>query len=992
MTLETPAAYRQMQGQGLLWLDADGLPHRLEMTLQIPPQGQSGQSIARITTDLSGFDRAQIGAASVSPWQSPQIWWQSHQAEVATGAQQTGQMAIWIFVGLGLALIFLAYRRTRRFYATIASVIILSMLFSPLLQAVYAKDFQERIEAAQSASEERQTDNQAQADLRTDLESTDWKPNENPLTATKTTAAVRLSAAPDLAASSTVTDTTDTDGDGLIDLDESYWRTCAYAGAPENCTGVANAADSDGDSLSDGLEVHELGTHPSVADSDGDGISDADEISGFAYAGKTWYLNPLENDSNYDGLVDGLECRARTGAVPAAYNPVAVCPDTDGDGLPDVFDDDNDNDDVPDREDLSPFSTSTLFYGEETPLSLSISNLALDKPVFVDFQLRPANDTNLTLYNHVLDWPAQDGDGQIQRVLDTTWADTGNLALRSNAANAGNGDIRLVPMLEITMPYADGHYANLPITTTAPADRVLGVSVDEWVDSAELAPHGISVSDLDVDAGSLTALLPLTQITDRFGTPQAFQARMLYRPGQGANGRADWGAAQEVRLLWMVQMITDRCPAGYADEREEVNGAVEYRCVDPDSGATASREEVLTVGHIYPENWQLTGLSVSEEHDFDLAILYEDPGQGTDLTADDQLLVASWNLSTGFLIGRDCDSKDGNGNCVGNGSRDVTVENMASTVASWFTGVDYLTVKTYLNYEHSAYLAYLIGTEVQPLLDTHFGTHTDALPTFMYAQDQTSRELNLDSLTQYSSAGLVTFAGNGLTVDLDPADVPVQVKSSISWTPYQFVDGAWQAAEVDAYLTRLDTRLQQEAYFQPADDSEAAAEAAADLRLWVQTYYASVWMGVSAITALAGQPLNVRGVNPNIPDASYDPFFTPGTDFGATLLALTFIEMLQMPGSVFTNARIWLGYGGIAGFTALVLLTFAAIALMIAGDITGNQQLRRIGEIILASLTLVIGGIYAIYALAAIYNGGLSAGMKFPALGPAGLGIVLTVV
>ncbi len=76
---------------------------------------------------------------------------------------------------------------------------------------------------------------------------------------------------------------------------------------------------------------------------------------------------------------------------------------------------------------------------------------------------------------------------------------------------------------------------------------------------------------------------------------------------------------------------------------------------------------------------------------------------------------------------------------------------------------------------------------------------------------------------------------------------------------------------------------------------------------------------------------------------------------------------------------------GRAAFTVLVLVTWAAIYLMA----NGNEKLQRIGEIVLASLSLVLGVIYAANALSAIASGGLSAGTKFPAMGGAGLVIVL---
>ncbi len=984
MTLQTPDFYRQMTGQGQLWLDEDGLPRRLEMTLDMPPQANQGRVTAVIVTDLSGFDRARLEQSAESIWQSPATWVQVREATIVEAAQSGAELAAWLLVGAGVCLIVLTNWRRRYFYTVVVAAIIFVMLFEPLFRVVQAQAFFGAVRAAEHSAEIEQSDNIAEAELRTKL-NPPWNPNQDPLAGT-------------LRASNLITDTVDSDDDGLFDLDEARWLTCAHAGAVNHCDWVVDSTDSDGDTLSDGLEVYGLGTHPAVADTDMDGIADADEISGFTYAGQTWYLNPLEADSNYDGIIDGLECRARTQLVSADYTPTAICPDSDGDGLPDLFDDDNDDDGVPDSEDMSPFSASPDFYDEQNPLELSVSNLALDKPVFIDFQFRPQTATNLNLYHHVLDWPSQDADGQIQRLRETTWANTDNLNLRSNAANADNGDIRLVPMLEITMPYAAGHYANLPVQDGAPATRVLGDPVADWLDDERLAPTGIEVSDADLDAGTLAAYVPLTQVTDRFGRPHAFGARMAYWPSQGTAGRADWGAAQTVRMVWFVQMITDQCPNGYEEVREEVAGEIAYSCVDSVSGATASREDVLTIGHIYPDSWQLTGMTVSEEHDFDMAILHEDPALDTDLTSDDQLMVASWNLNAGFLIGRDCDSKDGNGSCQGDGNRDVTVENLASSVASWFTSDYYIEVDTFLDYEHGGYMAYVIGTEVEPLLSAEFGAHTDTIPTLMYAMDHTRRELNLDNLANNSGAGLITIDGDALHLDLSPADVVVQGESSLSWTPYQFVDGAWRAAEINAYLTQLDVRLQREVFFQSADSSHAAAEEADYRRAWVQAYYAALWQGLTAWTELAGQPLNARADNARLPDTVYDPLFPPGTSFGATLLALAFFDIVFFSNPQLPLTQLSFGWinsnVALVGFIMIVAVTFVGLALLFSG----NEKLIRTGEIILAAVTLVVGSIYAINALIALFRAAQGAASaansaaSYQAIGAVGLLIALALI
>ena len=117
----------------------------------------------------------------------------------------------------------------------------------------------------------------------------------------------------------------DSDGDGLLDLDE----VDVHGTDP-------NDADSDDDGLSDGEEVQTHGTDPTEADTDGDGISDGDEIY-------TYGTTATESDTDGDGFSDWLEVlsggdpllpavvplplrvnfQPRDSSTPAGYAPLA---------------------------------------------------------------------------------------------------------------------------------------------------------------------------------------------------------------------------------------------------------------------------------------------------------------------------------------------------------------------------------------------------------------------------------------------------------------------------------------------------------------------------------------------------------------------------------------------------------------------------------------------------------------------------------------------
>ena len=60
----------------------------------------------------------------------------------------------------------------------------------------------------------------------------------------------------------------DTDGDGILDIDEINVHLTDL-----------NNADTDGDGILDGQEVNTLNTDPNNADTDGDGVSDGVELA-----------------------------------------------------------------------------------------------------------------------------------------------------------------------------------------------------------------------------------------------------------------------------------------------------------------------------------------------------------------------------------------------------------------------------------------------------------------------------------------------------------------------------------------------------------------------------------------------------------------------------------------------------------------------------------------------------------------------------------------
>ncbi len=166
-----------------------------------------------------------------------------------------------------------------------------------------------------------------------------------------------------------------------------------FVGELMNNTDDTNHSDSDG--LPDSVELV-IGTDPFNPDSDFDGLSDYDE----AFMG----MDPNKADSNDDRFPDYAEV-------------TNVTFDLDGDGLPNAWDPDNDDDGVPDYLDMSPFAKTTLRSDIEVTVQTSGS------PTYVSFQLRTDNPNHMRLIQQSWDWPTdsrgsfRDLDGSVDDVV-----------------------------------------------------------------------------------------------------------------------------------------------------------------------------------------------------------------------------------------------------------------------------------------------------------------------------------------------------------------------------------------------------------------------------------------------------------------------------------------------------------------------------------------------------------------------------------------------
>ncbi len=306
----------------------------------------------------------------------------------------------------------------------VASGVSLSMVAVPLLtnQRIYAYS------VVQEARGQQQAPHQSASSVSDALNKREIDPHANPLATAEAVAAQQENVAAD-----------DDSGAYFSELcvNEPY-------------------GDADGDTI---VNISEclLGTLPDVADTDQDGLNDNIEVAGGRVSGSAKSGTPIRCSRTPTTTVWPT---ARSGTWARGNETL---PDTDGNGTPDIWDDDNDGDGVRDNLDLSPYlstkpnvASQAKTFSADDPFSLSIDGLESDQLVKVEFQIAPTNADHLRYTQNILDWPFNDRQGQLQDADGKSFYDVDN-TVTPNPND--NGDVRLVPMLEIEIP---GSIQSLP--------------------------------------------------------------------------------------------------------------------------------------------------------------------------------------------------------------------------------------------------------------------------------------------------------------------------------------------------------------------------------------------------------------------------------------------------------------------------------------------------------------------------------------------------
>ncbi|MFH1632589.1 MAG: hypothetical protein ABIG63_01060 [Chloroflexota bacterium] len=169
LSLDSSILYREMTGLGEIWLDAQGLPLRLLVDLEMPDPKTGERVSARIKTDFSNFAQQPETAigfiAEIPTWDWGLI---------------LPQVAFWGLFCSGI-IVFVLFRHSQKVYAALVIALIFSMVGTPLLQSAQVAAFYETQEQKQLEFESAQNERAANQEARDELLTSSWDPHQNPV-------------------------------------------------------------------------------------------------------------------------------------------------------------------------------------------------------------------------------------------------------------------------------------------------------------------------------------------------------------------------------------------------------------------------------------------------------------------------------------------------------------------------------------------------------------------------------------------------------------------------------------------------------------------------------------------------------------------------------------------------------------------------------------------------------------------------------------------
>ncbi len=427
---------------------------------------------------------------------------------------------------------------------------------------------------------------------------------------------------------------------------------------------------------------------------------------------------------------------------------------------------------------------------------------------------------------------------------------------------------------------ADGHHSAVVTVGSTSAcaeltDVVNGPYADYMVDNSELDPYGIMVKEgFGNDDTAVVAYVPPNVIADDTGGGKAaFQARMLYYIG----GNSHWTQPAQIRLIWLVQMITDKCADGaqtwdaYHAAHPEDDQTQYDAYVDEYCAAHRTADEIVPV-QLYDESWYLTGLNLQEAHGLDVAIAYPNPA----LTySDDALWTLSWGLGQQFLTGRDCESatsifsatdpatpacsssntvrdlavvKTDRSNpawTIGDSSIQERFDNTSSNTTHrtrWGIPANALEVDT-KSYPHQDYSGQLATKDTPDILKKY--TNHAITPSLLFAFETRSRLGDLSTATMTCTGSTCA----PLSLDMGTASHPEQTVTGLRWAPFRWnsTENSWETYPFADYFEAQETDLTTR--FKSLISSDTDATRAGRVTT-ARSYTAALIVGVGSVASI----------------------------------------------------------------------------------------------------------------------------------------------
>ena len=178
LTIDSAEFYRQMTGQGDIWIDANGLPSRMQVAMSFPPQNENGRTEATITTDFSNYNQSNITQATTTFQGDPKTWITHRLPDAKAQSNIAAYILIWLGIMVVL-LIVITHWRSRKLHSVIGLIIIFSMLFAPLLQSHHAYAFADEMNAQEAEQSVRQAEAEEIQAARDELKETNWDPHQS---------------------------------------------------------------------------------------------------------------------------------------------------------------------------------------------------------------------------------------------------------------------------------------------------------------------------------------------------------------------------------------------------------------------------------------------------------------------------------------------------------------------------------------------------------------------------------------------------------------------------------------------------------------------------------------------------------------------------------------------------------------------------------------------------------------------------------------------